>query len=121
MKILFFCPHWGSMNIPFTEFIAKANGAGYDGVELSLPPDKSEREEMIAVITDSDLMFIGQHWETVTTNFEDHKEQYVRRLYNLASGNPLLIDSQTGKDFFSFEQNMELIHAATAFSDETAS
>jgi len=119
MKVLFFCPHWGSNDIPFEEFLAKVKGAGFDGVELSLPLDEDDRKAMTSAIRKADLIFIGQHWETVNLDFDEHKNEYVNRLYNLATGNPLLIDSQTGKDFFSFEQNMALIHAATDFSQET--
>ena len=74
--------------------------------------------KLLAEIRNADLSFIGQHWETVATNFDEHKKEYLNRLQNLASGNPILINSQTGKDFFSFEQNMELINAASIFSRE---
>lgn len=125
MKVLFFCPLWGSADIPFREFLNKVKLAGYDGVELSLPMDMAddedmgEREDMVSAIRQEDLLFIGQHWETTTLDFEEHKKQYLERLHNLASGKPLLIDSQTGKDFFTFDQNMELIRSATDFTSET--
>jgi sugar phosphate isomerase/epimerase len=119
MKILFFCPLWGSADIPFREFLKKVKLSGFDGVEFSLPMDNGEREDMISAIRQEDLLFIGQHWETITVDFMEHKKEYLDRLYNLASGKPLLIDSQTGKDFFTFEQNMELIRSATDFTSET--
>lgn len=52
-----------------------------------------ERNAMTSAIRKADLMFIGQHWETVNLDFDKHKNEYVNRLYNLATGNPLLIDS----------------------------
>ena len=119
MKLLFFCPLWGSSDIPFREFLNKVKLAGYDGVELSLPMDAGEREDIVSAIRQEDLLIIGQHWETVSLDFSEHKKQYLDRLFNLASGKPLLIDSQTGKDFFSFEQNMELIRIARDFSIKT--
>jgi sugar phosphate isomerase/epimerase len=119
MKVLIFCPIWGSKDIPFGDFLKKVKHAGFDGVELSLPLDNEERGDIISAIRNADLLFIGQHWETVTLNFDEHKKEFISRLYNLASGDPLLIDSQTGKDFFSFEQNMELIEAASAFTKDS--
>jgi len=119
MKVLFFCPHWGSKHLPFEEFIKKVKQAAYDGVELSIPLEEQERKAVISTIRSAELKFIGQHWETVNLNFEEHIKEYVNRLYNLAKGEPLLIDSQTGKDFFSFEQNMALIDAATEFTKKT--
>ena len=119
MKILFFCPRWGSTEIPFREFLRKVKNAGFDGVEFSLPAEDKIRVEMVTDIGNEDLLYIGQHWETVTVDFEEHKIEYLNRLRNLATGNPLQIDSQTGKDFFTFEQNMELIRSAAAFTGET--
>jgi sugar phosphate isomerase/epimerase len=119
MKILFFCPLWGNKDIPIKEFVSKVKNAGYDGVELSLSLDKTEREKVISAIKIADLLYIGQHWETVTLDFEEHRKAYTDRLYNLAKGNPIFIDSQTGIDFFSFEENMELVDAASAFTSDT--
>ena len=119
MKILFFCPLWGNADIPISEFVSKVKNAGYDGVELSLSMDKRERETTVSAIRNAGLLYLGQHWETLTVDLEEHKREYTERLYNLAKGNPILIDSQTGKDFFTFEQNMELVNAASAFTNET--
>jgi len=119
MKILYFCPIWGNSDVPIEAFVSKVKNAGYDGVELSLPLDNVERDKDIAALKKADLLYLGQHWETVTLNFEEHKKEYVNRLYNLAGGNPILIDSQTGIDFYSFEQNMELVNAASAFTNDT--
>lgn len=117
---LFLCPHWGSKDLPFEYFISKVKNAGYDGIEMSLPFENDKlRDKMVHDIKSAELLFIGQHWETITVNFQDHKEEFKTRLYNLACGKPLLIDSQTGRDFFSFEQNMELVHIATQFTKET--
>ena len=91
MKVLFFCPHWGSKDLPFEEFIDKVKHAGFDGVELSLPLDETERKAVISAIRNAELKYIGQHWETVNLNFEEHKKEYVKRLYNLATGEPLLM------------------------------
>jgi hypothetical protein len=64
------------------------------------------------------LQLVAQHWETVTSDFDIHKTEYRQRLENLASARPLLINSQTGKDYFSFEQNSELIEIATKISQK---
>lgn len=119
MKILFLCPLWGNADIPISEFVSKVKNAGYDGVELSLSMDKAEREITISAIKKAGLLYLGQHWETVTIDFEEHKREYTERLYNLAKGDPILIDSQTGKDFFTFEQNMELVKATSLFTQDT--
>jgi len=119
MKLNFLCPVWGN-KLPFDDFVARVKGAGYDGIEMSLRfGDDAAKRRILKSIFDAELLYVGQHWETVTLDFEQHKNEYVRRLHNLADGKPLLIDSQTGKDFFTFDQNMELVKLARAFSKET--
>ena len=116
MKIKYFCPHWGSGHRDFNQFIKKVKDAGYDGVEMSLPYGDTEKKEILGLLEHHDLLFIAQHWETQTSDFNEHKKKYRNRLENLASGKPLLINSQTGKDFFSFEQNSALIEIADEVS-----
>ncbi len=118
MKLKFFCPLWGSEHLDKKVFFEKIRNAGYHGVEMSLPSDKLEKDEIIDVINQHDLLLIAQHWETSTTNYEAHKSEYRKRLINLASGKPLFINSQTGKDFFTYEQNAELILIAREVSKE---
>ena len=119
MKLNYLCPVWGN-ELPFDDFVIQVRQAGFDGIEMSLPiDDDGLKGQMLDVIRNAGLLFVGQHWETVTTDFAQHKKEYVRRLHNLADGNPLLIDSQTGKDFFSFEQNQELVTLAHLFTKET--
>jgi len=119
MKIKFFCPHWGSSHPNFKNFLNEVKNSGYDGVEMSFPLDKSEREVKVKIIKKYGLLHIAQHWETVTADFQGYKKEYYERLLNLVSTNPLFINSQTGKDFFSFEQNAELIQIASEVSRQT--
>ncbi len=115
-KLVFFCPLWGSESLPFETFLRKAKDAGYDGIEMSLPLDKNKREDILLAIKSNGLKFIAQHWETVDKDFDTHLANYQKRLYNLAGGAPLFINSQTGKDYYSFEQNAAIINAAKQVS-----
>jgi sugar phosphate isomerase/epimerase len=114
MDILFFCPRWGSASIPWREFAQKVKEAGYDGVETDIPFDLRERDELMNALEENDLLLIAQHWETVEPVFESHLDEYTGRIAFLASMRPLFINSQTGKDYFSFRENELLIRAAQA-------
>lgn len=118
MEIKFFCPWWGSSHLDFNEFVTNVTDAGYDGIEMSLPRNQIEKESIFDSIRKHGLLFIAQHWETATSDFEEHKKEYRSRLVNLATAAPLFINSQTGKDFFSFEQNVELIQIASEVSHQ---
>jgi sugar phosphate isomerase/epimerase len=118
MEIKFFCPWWGSSHLDINDFMTRVSEAGYEGIEMSLPMNKSEKEAISDAFRKHGLLFIAQHWETATPDFEEHKKEYRSRLVNLATADPLFINSQTGKDFFSFEQNKELIQIASEVSHQ---
>lgn len=117
MNIKFFCPRWGSEELEIKSFFAKVKEAGYDGVEMSLPAESGLRKEILMYLRQYDLQLIAQHWETMTSDYEIHKQEYQQRLENLVTFDPLFISSQTGKDYFTFEQNTGLIRIADTISD----
>jgi len=112
MKIEYYCPLWGRESQPFEAFCQNVREAGYDGAEMSLPLEERERDLRVSALKKAGLKLIAQHWETAHADFSDHKEEYETRLLNLAAAGPEFISSQTGKDWFSFEQNRELIALA---------
>jgi sugar phosphate isomerase/epimerase len=119
MKILFLCPLWGSSHLSFELFLEKVKKSRYDGVEIPLPmPDCPLREQILKEIEGQGLCFVAQHYETDHSDPAIHRSEYCRRLENLVGAKPLLVNSQTGKDWFSFEQNQQLIAAAQAISDK---
>ncbi|MBN8825682.1 MULTISPECIES: sugar phosphate isomerase/epimerase [unclassified Spirosoma] len=119
MELLFFCPRWGQEHVPWASFLEHVKDAGYQGVEASLPASPLERDTMLNELARQGLRFIGQHWETVCPDFNQHYREYEQRLRALASTQPMFINSQTGKDYYSFEQNECLIALATSIADET--
>ena len=60
------------------------------------------------------LLIIAQHFDTSTADFPKHLHAYCTWLERIRSYKPLKVNSQTGKDFFSFLQNKELIDAASS-------
>lgn len=105
-------------HLPFEEFVRKVKEAGYDGVEMDLPFDEKEKTSFLETLRKYELLLIGQHWETVDADFETHLVNYEKRLRNLVTPQTIFINSQTGKDYFSFAQNEALIKIADAISKE---
>jgi hypothetical protein len=112
MNIKFFCPYWGSNHLPFDAFCEQVKNDGYDGVEMGLPTDKMKKAAIIKSLESFGLALIGQHYETLESDFEMHKKLYIHHLENLADAPVLFINSQTGKDYYSFDQNKALIDVA---------
>nr|WP_121270302.1 sugar phosphate isomerase/epimerase [Pedobacter schmidteae] len=119
MKILFFCTYWGSEHLKWTDFLTRVKKSGYDGVEFSLPHNAVSQANMISAIHDFGLQWIGVHWDTITPNFPQHKKEMTERLLTLSAAKPLFITSHTGKDHFSFRQNIALLSAAQEISNAT--
>jgi sugar phosphate isomerase/epimerase len=118
LEAKFIYPRWGSADVELSIFLNRVKNHGYQGVEMDLPLNRG-KNEILAILGDFELDFVGQHWETKEGDFKKHKEKYKRHLYNLAEAGPLLINSHTGMDFFSFSQNAELLELAFLIEEET--
>ncbi len=119
MQVKFFCPRWGAESISWEAFAIKVKEAGFDGVEGSLPFDEREKNEIITSLKKYNLLFLGQYFQSFEKDFSAHRSNFEKHLRNLAGANPVAIDSQTGKDYYSFEQNKELFDLAAQVSKET--
>lgn len=121
MQLYFFCPRWGSESLPWDVFAQKVKAAGYDGVEYAISREVSQNELLAVadVLAKHDLRFIAQHYDTYEADFAQHHALYAAWFDLIKPLKPFRIDSQTGKDFFSFEQNKSLIDVARAYTAET--
>ena len=119
MQIQFFCPKWGSDNISWDSFCKKVKDAGFDGVETPIPFDGTEQLEMMTGFKKYGLLLIGQYYQSFEQDFTLHKENFKKHLENIAALKPLLIDAQTGKDYFTAAQNRELFKLASQITLET--
>ncbi|KAF0696929.1 Aste57867_12348 [Aphanomyces stellatus] len=119
--ISIFAPHWGSNHLSRDHFIAQVKEAGcFDGIEMSLPLDARERDAWTRDISDAGLQLIAQQWETaLVRDFDEHKAGLETYLRNAAAAAPIFINTHTGKDYYSFEQNSELLELAHRITNET--
>ena len=118
MLIKFYAPQWGN-TLPFAQFCQNVKDAGYDGVEMALPFDEKERQAIVETLHDYDLELIGQYWQSFESDLGEHAQNYEKYLRNLIAAKPVFINCQTGKDFFTFDQNKHLFDLAVRISAET--
>lgn len=111
MKTHFFCPRWGSESMGWELFFEKVKMAGYDGIELGIGGNTTtpETDKIWNLAEKHHLMLIAQHYDTLTPDFDRHLDTYHLWLEKIKPYPVYKINSQTGKDFFSFEQNKKLI------------
>ena len=112
MNILFFCPRWGSEDIKWDKFCRNVKDRGYNGVETGLPFEEGEKYSILESAHKYGLKIICQYYQSFESDFALHKENFEKHLLNLVEAKPVLINSQTGKDYFTFDQNLQLIELA---------
>lgn len=121
MDIKYFCSKWGSEDINWKEFFIKAKREGYDGIEFGMPQNIADSilDEIWNFAIEYNMLLIPQHYDTISADYSKHFDDYAGWLEKVKPYKPLKINSQTGRDFFSFEQNYSLIQLAENFTFET--
>ena len=121
MQIHFLCPLWGRESDDFDKFLDDVVTSGYDGVELPFSStDAIVNQKLVEKILARDLIWVGQNWRASGSEFTEHKKIQRKFLMELAELKPLFINSHTGKDYFDFDQNMELINDAEKVAQKTS-
>ena len=109
MVIKHFCPTWGLESLSIEDAAKKIKAAGFDGMEIAVGANKAAdatktaRAQGLEVI----LMAFGGG-----NNYTLHKTQFQSDLQQIAAAKPLFINAHTGRDYFTFDQNAELIQVA---------
>ena len=121
MPIQFFCPRWGSEDLSWEAFCQKVSNAGYDGFEVGIARTAPDAEllEVWNLAEKYKLKIIVQHYDTYDADYSKHYDQYCAWLHKVKGLPCVKINSQTGKDFFTLEQNSALIEAAGQVSNQT--
>jgi sugar phosphate isomerase/epimerase len=118
MQLQYVCTHWGKEEMQAAPFIDKVLEAGYDGIEINFPEAAFFREAFESKLHSlrsgarPDFIFIAQQ---VLTAADETAEEYTRRMkkrLNFLTGlRPCFINSHTGRDHFSFDDNCRIIEA----------
>lgn len=118
MQLKYICPYWGQEGTRAPLFFARVVEEDYDGVEINLPESKEFIKDFQATLDNirsvkRDFIFVAQQvlapaQETV----EAYMDRLKARLEFLVSLKPDFINSHTGKDYFSFDDNCRIIELA---------
>ena len=120
-SITFYCPRWGSGAVAWETFLEGVAKDGYDGFEWGISRDTPEKElhEVWELAQRRGLNIIPQHFDTTEADFGEHCERYAAWFEKFADLPVTKINAQTGKDFYTFEQNCALLGIADAFAERT--
>lgn len=106
-------------------FVDKVILSGYDGIEISLPPSGPFTGAFLRKLDKvraqrPDFVFIAQQ---LTTPENEKVDTYIRkmerRMAELISYQPHFINSHTGTDYFTFDDNCRVIEAAMQMSSQS--
>lgn len=120
MELKYICPFWGQENKSAAQFVQMAIEAGYDGVEVNIPDDEDFNDELMQEIDANQLTFIAQLWMLPT---DDSPKKYIKKFENelmrRVEMNPKFINSHTGRDYFSFDDNCRIIEMCLEITQQT--
>ena len=124
MNIKYSCTYWGCEKDDANTFVDKVLAGGYDGVEIYLPTQSVFTEQFIAkleniVLRKPDFIFIAlQLSAPVNETVDSYISRMEKELLELAAYQPKFINSHTGKDYYSFDDNCKVIEAALNISSK---
>lgn len=116
-KVLFFQTDWGN-KLPIEDFLAKVKANGYDGVEVWMPGKPEGREALKDGLKKHDLKVIFLHGTNKSLSFEEALKAYETGLRDLYSWNPVKVNSHTGSDFWTLEQNLAFLQIGEKLAQE---
>lgn len=119
MQIKILSSLWGYEHLDLKDIIERISSSGFDGIDTHIPNDPAQKERLLALIKEYHLCLVIQQHLAEGGTFESFKQSFIHYLELSASANPILINSHTGRDYFSFEQNLELIDIAHSFSKKS--
>lgn len=102
-------------------FFEKVAKAGYDGIEFGVANTEAEGQlDLVWGLAEKyNLKIIAQCYDTREADFTKHFDLYAGWFEKIRPYPVVKINSQTGRDFFSFEKNRALVDLAGRFTQET--
>lgn len=111
MQIKFFCPTWGmvpdyvtEINADIESILKRIKSAGYDGVEMAVPTNEKQKEQLKLLLNRFELDIIALQCAATGNTIHEYLADYETQIKNAASIKPLFINSHTAADYFPVEE-----------------
>lgn len=116
MKLLTLCPQWGSEHLPLEDFFIKVKESGYDGIDTWMPEDVNERKKIISLLAEYQLVIVSHQHQAQGNTIDKFCKSLEYYLSVSIECNPLLINSHSGRDYFSLDEQLKVIDTIEEFS-----
>ncbi|WPP49219.1 sugar phosphate isomerase/epimerase family protein [Catalinimonas niigatensis] len=93
-------------------FCAKAKDSGYDGIEVWVPQQDEDLDQLMNAVDKHDLSY-GFLASGSDADFNKHLAQFQQSLDKALSLKPLFINCHSGRDYFTFAQNKQIVDYTT--------
>jgi sugar phosphate isomerase/epimerase len=118
MKILYFRSVWGLDEFPTIESkLEKIKSGGFDGVELEVPLDAETCRRARKTADELGLLIVAQQWRTSGQTVAEHTAGFEPQYERALLMQPLYLNSHTGRDHFTVEQNLEIFDHTSALAN----
>lgn len=118
MNILYTKSKWEMGDASVSTFLERLIADGYDGAEIHIAFTPEPPEAIGRAVRDAGLVLVAQ-MNTWGATADEHIEILERQFADCVETQPLLINSQTGSDLFSLEENSRIHERAIQLSHES--
>ena len=108
---------WGMEGQNFEESIGLVKNAGFDGIEMSLPDNKSSLEKLNSILNDTGCNIVSQ----VRAEGQTPKEQLLsleKGMQNAVQFEPLHVNVHCGKDYWPMVENLNVISGCQELAEK---
>jgi sugar phosphate isomerase/epimerase len=116
MKLFVLCPQWGLEHLPIEDFFLNVKQAGYDGIDTWLPEESSKRKKFINLLDQYQLCIVSHQHQAKGNTIDEFCRSLDYYLNLSLECDPLLINSHSGKDYFSLDDQLKVIDTIEDFS-----
>lgn len=113
-ELIILATNWGFEG-SWDEFFARIKRDGYDGAEIWYPVDEKQRKEFLEAVEKYKLKFAFLFGGS-DSRYENNLKEFKTALEEAVKLKPLFINSHSGKDHFTFEQNSAFIEFTNSLS-----
>jgi hypothetical protein len=118
MEIKIFGPTWGLLEgSSLEEKVRTLHKAGFQGVETDVPTSPAERDRFCAVLEELGMGLIVQVYTSGNSPME-HARSFEEQYRNAVPTRPWMVNSHTGKDYYSLAENQGIYRHASRLEAE---
>lgn len=115
MRVNILCPQWGHEHLDIAEFVEKVKAAGYDGIDTWVPAEKSQRTRLLRCMEEYELVMVAHQYRASGSGIAEYCRDFEYHLNEAMELQPVLINSHSGRDWFTLEQQLAVIDTAAEF------